>query len=96
MIYVLGLGLPIFLLVLALKGGGNHREVSRLLRGRSITLSIGGKTLFLHSTAMISGLLLIGLGVLLATGQMTMLSQELAGSRLAQLGVEIEGWIPGS
>jgi hypothetical protein len=34
--------------------------------------------------------------VLLATGQMTMLSQELAGSRLAQLGVEIEGWIPGS
>jgi cytochrome c-type biogenesis protein len=96
MIYVLGLGLPIFLLVLALKGGGNHREVSRLLRGRSFTHSIGGRTLFLHSTAMISGLLLIGLGVLLATGQMTMLSQELAGSRLAQLGVEIEGWIPGS
>ena len=96
LIYVLGLGLPIFLLVLALKGGGSHRDVSRLLRGRGVTVRLGDRQLFLHTTAMLSGLVLIGLGILLATGQMTALGQELAGSRLAQLGVEIEGWLPGN
>lgn len=96
LIYVLGLGLPIFLLVLALKGGSNHRDVNRLLRGRGFTLELGSRTIYLHTTAMISGLLLVGLGILLATGQMAVIGQQLAGSRLAQLGVEIERLIPGS
>ncbi len=95
LIYVLGLGLPIVLLVMALRGGSSHRDVASRLRGRSFSVSAAGRTLHLHTTAVVSGLLLIGLGVLLLTGEMTRLSQQLAASRFSQWLVEIERWIPG-
>ena len=41
------------------------------------------------------GLLLIGLGLLLLTGEMTRLSEQLAASRFSQWLVEIERWLPG-
>jgi cytochrome c-type biogenesis protein len=96
LIYVFGLGAPIFLLVLALRGGGSHRDVVSRLRGRGFDVSLLGRTLQLHIISMLSGVLLIGLGILLFTGEMTRISQELAGSRLAQFLVEIEGWLPGT
>jgi cytochrome c-type biogenesis protein len=96
LIYVLGLGAPIFLLVLALRGGGTHRDVLGRLRGRGLALPIGTRTLQLHTISILSGLLLIGLGILLFSGEMTRISQELAGSRMAQWSVTIEGWLPGS
>jgi hypothetical protein len=58
-------------------------------------VSLAGRELHLHTTALISGLLLIGLGLLLLTGEMTRLSQELAASRFSQWLVEIEDWLPG-
>ncbi|CAN5607338.1 cytochrome c biogenesis CcdA family protein [soil metagenome] len=96
LIYVLGLGAPIFLLVLALRGGGSHRDVASRLRGRGFDVSVFGRTLQLHTISILSGVLLIGLGILLFTGEMTRISQELAGSRLAQFSVKIEGWLPGT
>lgn len=96
LIYVLGLGVPILLLVLALRSGGNHREVVGRLRGRGLTLPLGTRTLQLHTTSVLSGVLLIALGLLLITGEMTRISQELAGSRLAQWSVEVERWLPGT
>jgi cytochrome c-type biogenesis protein len=95
LIYVLGLGLPIVLLVMALRGGGNHRDVASRLRGRSFSLSMAGQALHLHTTAVASGLLLIGLGLLLLTGEMTRLSEQLAASRVSQWLVQIEDWLPG-
>lgn len=95
LIYVLGLGLPVFLLVLALRAGGTHRDVSRILRGRSWSLAVAGRTLELHSTALISGALLIALGLLLATGQMTAITRELAGSPLSRLAYDLEQWVEG-
>ncbi|MGH2549560.1 MAG: cytochrome c biogenesis CcdA family protein, partial [Thermomicrobiales bacterium] len=68
LIYVLGLGAPIFLLVLALRGGGSHRDVTSRLRGRGFEVSIAGRTLQLHSISILSGVLLISLGILLFTG----------------------------
>ena len=93
LVYVLGLGLPVFILVLALRSGGSHRDVSRILRGRSWSVGIAGRTLELHSTAVLSGLLLIGLGILLATGQMTAITRELAGSPLSRLSYDLEQWL---
>lgn len=95
LIYVLGLGLPIVLLVMALRGGSSHRDVASRLRGRSFRVSAAGRTLHLHTTAVVSGLLLIGLGLLLLTGEMTRLSEQLAASRFSQWLVGIERWIPG-
>jgi len=66
------------------------------LRGRGVTLPLGTRTLQLHTTSILSGALLIGLGLLLLTGEMTRISQELAGSRLAQWSVELERWLPGT
>jgi cytochrome c-type biogenesis protein len=96
MIYVLGLGLPLLLLVVGLEAGGPRGRLVRLLRGRAWELRIGGHTLLLHSTSAISGLLLIAVGVLLATGQMTVLGAQLAGSDLAQWAVSLEGWFAGT
>jgi cytochrome c-type biogenesis protein len=96
LIYVLGLGVPILLLVLALRSGGSHRDVMGRLRGRGFTLPFGTRTLQLHTTSILSGMLLIALGLLLLTGEMTRISQELAGSRLAQWSVELERWLPGT
>jgi cytochrome c-type biogenesis protein len=96
LIYVFGLGAPIFLLVLALRGGGTHRDVASRLRGRGFTLTLGIRTLQLHTISVLSGMLLIGLGLLLFSGEMTRISQELAGSRLAQWSVRIEDWLPGA
>jgi cytochrome c-type biogenesis protein len=95
LIYVLGLGVPIMLLVLALRGGGDRGAIQKRLRGRGFQVSVLGRTLYLHTTSLISGLLLIALGVLLFTGQMTRLSERLAASSFSQRLVEFEQWIPG-
>jgi cytochrome c-type biogenesis protein len=95
LIYVLGLGLPILMLVGALQRAGQRSRLTRALRGRGWEFEIGGRVLYLHSTSVISGILLIGLGVLLMTGQMAALSQQLASSPLTELGLKVEGWIDG-
>ena len=95
LIYVLGLGIPIMLLVLALRGGGDRSAIHQRLRGRGFQIDLFGRTLYLHTTSLISGLLLIGLGILLITGEMTRLSEQLAASRMSQWLVDLEQWIPG-
>ena len=95
LIYVLGLGIPIMLLVLALRGGGDRSAIHQRLRGRGFQIDLFGRTLYLHTTSLISGLLLIGLGILLISGEMTRLSEQLAASRMSQWLVDLEQWIPG-
>ncbi len=95
MIYVLGLGLPIMLLVGAMSSSGASGRLTRMLRGKGWEISLGGRILYLHSTSVISGLLLIALGIMLLTGQMTALSERLATSPLTELGLRIERWIDG-
>jgi cytochrome c-type biogenesis protein len=96
MIYVLGLGLPLLLLVVGLESGGPRSRLVRALRGRAWEPRVGNRTLLLHSTSVISGVLLIAVGILLATGQMTALGAQLAGSDLAQWAVALESWIAGA
>ena len=93
LIYVTGLGLPIFLLVNAFIAAGPKSRVARAMRGKGWEVEVAGRVLYLHSTAVISGLLLIGLGLLLATGQMTVISQKLVSSPLTAFDLRIERWI---
>ena len=92
-IYVLGLGLPILLLVGALRSAGPSSRITRILRGRGWEVKLFDKTLYLHSTSVISGVLLILLGVLLISGEMARMSEQLASSPLTRLGLEIEDWV---
>jgi cytochrome c-type biogenesis protein len=93
-IYVLGMGLPILMVVLGLVHGGNGREIGRALRGRTLTVSLGSRTISMPPATLLSGAMLLGLGALMLTGTMTRLSQQLGSSALAQWVVRLESWIP--
>lgn len=85
-IYALGLGAPLMLTATFFSRLGPGSPVWRVLRGRGFALNLGFTTLHLHTTSFISGLLLITMGVLLATGQLTALSAMAVRSPLA-------GWV---
>ncbi len=89
-VYVLGLGLPVLIVVSLLLGGQARGRLAHLLRGRAWELRLGRVHVFAHSTSVVSGMLLIALGLLLLTGQMTALSSWLAQSPLADLGLSLE------
>ena len=93
-IYVLGMGLPILVLALGLVQGGSGREIGGVLRGRTLTFRIGRRAMSLPPATFLSGAMLIGLGILMLTGTMTRLSQQLGSSALSQWVVKIEEMIP--
>jgi cytochrome c-type biogenesis protein len=72
--YAAGLGLPLILIAVFF---GNLKKDSlfwRILRGKGWDIEIAGKTIILHSTNVISGLLLAVLGFALAMGYLTYLN----------------------
>ena len=78
-IYTLGLGLPLIIVSTLFSRLGNGSRFWKFIRGRGIDLRIFNFTVSIHSTGLISGLLLIVMGVLLMTGTL---------NRLTQLGLE--------
>lgn len=85
-IYALGLGAPLIVLAAFAGRVDPKSRLWRVLRGRGFSLNVGFTTLHLHSTSVISGLLLIVIGVMLATGQLTALSRWSAQTPFA-------GWV---
>jgi cytochrome c-type biogenesis protein len=83
-IYALGLGTPLIALASYLSRRDRNSRVWRILRGRGFALNLGFTTLYLHTTSIASGVLLISMGVLLATGQLTTLSRWAVQTPLTQ------------
>jgi cytochrome c-type biogenesis protein len=52
-----------------------------------------GHTLHLHSTSLLSGLLLILVGYLLASGNLAFFSQQAANTSMGEWALNIEQWI---
>jgi cytochrome c-type biogenesis protein len=92
-IYALGLGMPLIALATYLSRCDRNSRVWRILRGRGFSLNLGFTTLYLHTTSIASGLLLIAMGVLLATGQLTTLSRWAVQTSLTQWVLSLEEWI---
>ena len=69
--YAVGLGLPLILVATLCGNLPKDGMFWTLLRGKGWDVPIGGKTIFLHTTNLFSGILLIVLGIVLATGYMT-------------------------
>ena len=69
--YAVGLGLPLILVATLCGNLPKDGMFWTLLRGKGWDIPIGGKTFFLHTTNLFSGILLVLLGVVLATGYMT-------------------------
>ena len=72
--YAVGLGMPLIFIAAFFSNLKKDGLFWRVLRGKGWEIDIAGKTFFLHSTNLFSGLLLIGLGVALGMGYMTYLN----------------------
>jgi cytochrome c-type biogenesis protein len=89
-IYSLGLGLPLLLVATFFSRLGTGTRFWQFLRGKGFTVNLMGHELFLHSTSILSGLLLIVMGALLASGRLTMITQMAAASNFSGWVVTVE------
>ncbi len=89
-IYALGLGLPLILLATFFSRLGKGSRFWQVLRGRGFTLRLAGQELHMHTTSIASGLLMVVMGLLLATGQLEAVSQWANGTSFAQWWVSLE------
>ena len=89
-IYALGLGMPLIIVATYFSRLGRGSRFWSLMRGRSFALNLGFTTLELHTTSIASGILLILMGLLLATGQMRVLSEWVTQTPFASWAFEIE------
>ncbi len=85
--FAMGLSLPLMLLSLYLTRLDRNGWFWRFLRGKGWEINIAGHILYLHTTSMISGLIFIALGILMATGYITWLNRILP--------VGIQAWFAG-
>ena len=69
--YAFGLGLPLMIISAFCGHLSKDSLFWRILRGKAWDITIGGKTFFLHTTNLFSGLLLIVLGIALVMGYLT-------------------------
>lgn len=89
-IYALGLGAPLIVFATFVGRIDPKSRLWRVLRGRGFSLNLGFTTLHLHSTSVVSGLMLIVIGFMLATGQLSALSRWSVQTPLAQWVLDIE------
>lgn len=68
-IYAVGLGLPLLLVSTFIGDRPRSSLIWRVMRGKSWSVNVLGRTLYLHSTSVISGLLFVALGVVMVQGQ---------------------------
>ena len=66
--YALGLSIPLLLLSLYFEHLDRNGLVWRMIKGREFSITIFGKEFRVHSTSLISGALLITIGLLMALG----------------------------
>jgi cytochrome c-type biogenesis protein len=89
-LYALGLGTPLIVVAGFFSRLGAGSRFWKIMRGRGFELNLGFTTLYLHSTSLISGALLIVVGALLASGQLFWLSQWSQSTSLGQWAVRLE------
>jgi cytochrome c-type biogenesis protein len=89
-LYALGLGTPLILVAGFFSRLGAGSRFWKIMRGRGFELNLGFTTLHLHTTSVISGVLLIVVGALLASGQLFWLSQWSQRTSLGQWAVSLE------
>ena len=89
-IYALGLGAPLIVIATFFSRLGMGTKTWSFLKGKGFTVNVFGRTLYLHTTSILSGLLLIVMGTLLATGRLTAITQAAAGSDFSSWVLDVE------
>lgn len=89
-VYVLGLGLPLIIISTFFSRLGNGSRFWRFIRGRGINITIGNFSVSVHSTGLISGILLIAMGLLLLSGKLTEITTLASNSSISLWVVELD------
>lgn len=92
-IYAMGLSLPLIIIATFFSRLGNGSKFWQMLKGKGFDLKIGSTTFYLHTTNIISGVLLIFMGALLASGQLTSMTQWAQTTSFGQWVLNIEEFI---
>ena len=92
-IYALGLATPLTLLATFFSRLGQGTRIGSILRGQGFSLRIAERTLQLHTTSLISGFMLITVGLMLATGQLVVFTQRWAGGAGGRIALAVESWL---
>jgi len=95
-IFAMGLGLPLIVVSTFFGRADRNSLFWRILRGKGWEVKVLGKTLYLHSTTAISGLIFIILGILMFTGRLTLLNNLMPDDlalRIAEWFAGIEEWL---
>lgn len=92
-IYALGLGTPLILISTFFNRLGRGSRFWTFIRGRGFEVRLGATTLYLHTTSIASGLLMVAMGLLLATGQLTLISQRFGSLPFTQWWVSLESQV---
>ena len=90
-VYAIGLGAPMIAIALFFNRLGSGTAFWRFVRGRGFELALPtGHTLHLHTTGVLSGALMIALGLMVATGQLTAFTQAAAASDVSLWVIDTE------
>ncbi len=90
-IYTLGLALPLLFVAIFFNRVGTGTRFWQMLKGRGWTVRVFNQTLYLHSTSLISGLLLVLMGALLMSGRLALLTTWAASG--TDFGGRIQEWL---
>lgn len=90
-LYTLGLGIPLIVVSTLLRQLGADTTAWRVIRGWGCDVPVGRLIVRLHSTAAFSGLMFLTLGYMLASGQLTSITEWAASSQLSMLVLNLDG-----
>jgi cytochrome c-type biogenesis protein len=89
-IYAVGLGLPLIVVATFFNRLGRGSHFWKVISGAGFEVNLFGRRTFLHTTSVVGGLLMIVIGVLLATGRLEAITQMASGSSLGSWFTSIE------
>lgn len=92
-VYALGLGSPLIIISSFFGRLGMGSPFWQFIKGRMVEVRIAGTTYQLHTTSMASGVLLVGMGILLASGNLSAISEWTRQTSLAQFTLSLEDWL---
>ena len=92
-VYALGLGSPLIIISSFFGRLGMGSPFWQFIKGRMVPVQIAGTTYELHTTSMASGVLLVGMGILLASGNLSAISEWTRQTSLAQFTLSLEDWL---
>jgi cytochrome c-type biogenesis protein len=92
-VYALGLGTPLIIISTYFSRLGNGSKFWQVIKGKAYFVTISGRELMLHTTSMASGILLVLMGLLLATGNLATIGEWSRQSVLSDYSLQFESWL---